>query len=424
MDVEFLGGLFDTRARKQAEAPGSKGVQTAADVLQWAYVSGLQADPEIGLTVTSSPFIGAFPRLSRSLVVRTRAFDLGSPGSHKVVGFVNLPIFKHFWRAVGLSKASKSWAHKVGGTGLAIGYSMTLPVVYGLAATKRCFPRVRTVLIVPDLPSEMNTGDARGRVYEILKSVDQMIMRKHLELIDGFVVLTEHMTSQFPVDRPSLVIEGIYPPEDNTVKAWIDVPSVLGIAEPLRDLDLIVYAGALNTRYGVINLCRAFMKLPSKRLRLVLCGEGDASHEVDELRSQDPRILATGRIARHEVLAIERAAAILVNPRPGTENFTKYSFPSKTLEYMQAGRPIVCFHLPGIPRDYDPYLSYVHEEHGDEEGLERAIMSVMELTAEERSALGRRAKEFAKNQKSAAMRGQQLLSFSRTLGDAGSAQAD
>ena len=38
-----------------------------------------------------------------------------------------------------------------------------------------------------------------------------------------------------------------------------------------------------------------------------------------------------------------------VNPRQNNEEFTKYSFPSKTMEYLASGVPVVAYKLDGIP---------------------------------------------------------------------------
>lgn len=52
----------------------------------------------------------------------------------------------------------------------------------------------------------------------------------------------------------------------------------------------------------------------------------------------------------------------MVNPRPTNEEFTKYSFPSKTLEYMASGTPLASTKLDGIPEEYDEYILWLKDE--------------------------------------------------------------
>ena len=56
--------------------------------------------------------------------------------------------------------------------------------------------------------------------------------------------------------------------------------------------------------------------------------------------------------------------AVLVNPRPNNEEYTKYSFPSKDIEYLSSGKPTVAFLLDGMPKCYQDFL-YVVDPNRD-----------------------------------------------------------
>lgn len=43
----------------------------------------------------------------------------------------------------------------------------------------------------------------------------------------------------------------------------------------------------------------------------------------------------------------------------------KYSFPSKTMEYMSTGTPVLTTVLPGMPKEYHPYVYLLEEETAD-----------------------------------------------------------
>ena len=69
-----------------------------------------------------------------------------------------------------------------------------------------------------------------------------------------------------------------------------------------------------------------------------------------------------GFVSHERALELQAKAALLINPRSPKGVFTRYSFPSKTLEYMRSGKPVVCHRLEGIPEEYDPYLQYIEGE--------------------------------------------------------------
>ena len=56
-----------------------------------------------------------------------------------------------------------------------------------------------------------------------------------------------------------------------------------------------------------------------------------------------------GCVTNDEIVRLQCEATLLVNPRPSDKEFCKYSFPSKTIEYMASGTPVLMTKLPGVP---------------------------------------------------------------------------
>ena len=68
--------------------------------------------------------------------------------------------------------------------------------------------------------------------------------------------------------------------------------------------------------------------------------------QLYDYTQQDKRIHFGGVIPLSEVIEKEIQATILINPRPVDQEFTKYSFPSKIMEYMSSGTPVLTTKLP------------------------------------------------------------------------------
>ena len=97
-------------------------------------------------------------------------------------------------------------------------------------------------------------------------------------------------------------------------------------------------------------------------------------------------------MTRDIAVAMQRSAAVLVNPRRAEGVFTRYSFPSKTIEYLAAGRPVIMHALPGVPEDYRPHL--VMPDTPDAAGLARAMQRTIDLPEAKRIAMGARGRAF------------------------------
>ena len=86
---------------------------------------------------------------------------------------------------------------------------------------------------------------------------------------------------------------------------------------------------------------------------------------------------------------------------------TKYSFPSKTLEYMSSGTPVLTSKLSGIPSEYYDYL-YVIEDRG-KESIKKAIEEVFDKSEEELISTGILAKNYVLNFKNCKTQTKKIL---------------
>jgi hypothetical protein len=115
---------------------------------------------------------------------------------------------------------------------------------------------------------------------------------------------------------------------------------------------------------------------------LLLYGAGDAVEYIQEAGVKDKRIKYMGLVSKKETIDIQNSASILVNPRNSDDGeFTKYSCPSKILEYMLTGNPTVICWLPGVPEEYYDYL--IVAKDNSIKSLADAINKALQLSASE-----------------------------------------
>ena len=103
---------------------------------------------------------------------------------------------------------------------------------------------------------------------------------------------------------------------------------------------------------------------------------------------------------------MQQQATVLINPRSSKGEYTKYSFPSKTMEYLASGTPTIMCHLPAIPQEYDEYLYYITDESA--EGIKSKLIEVCEKPQQELEEFGQKAAEFIKTQKNAFVQAQKV----------------
>ena len=242
----------------------------------------------------------------------------------------------------------------------------------------------KTCLIVPDLPEFMSGNN--GRLHKFLKRIDKFIINKCLSKIDSYALLSEPMQERLPMkDKRWTLMEGIYQPLENEEE--VD-------KETLRT---IMYTGGVFYRRGVDILLDAFEKIDKPNYRLWIRGNGDMVPEIKERAKKDPRIIYFEPMSREELLKMERRATVMVNPTPPSLDFTRYFFPSKTMEYLASGRPVIGYKLDGIPAEYDPYIQYVADN--SLAALEAKLLEICSLPKAQRDEMGQRSRAFILEQK-------------------------
>jgi glycosyltransferase involved in cell wall biosynthesis len=199
-----------------------------------------------------------------------------------------------------------------------------------------------------------------------------------------------------------IVVEGMVDLED------LPVPQSPAV-EPRSNLFTVAYTGGVSRRYGLTDLVDSMRHIPEPEVRLVICGDGDARNYVEHAAADDHRIMFMGSVSRAESLIWQSRADVLINPRSPAAAFTRLSFPSKNLEYLAAGKPVLAYWNAGTPHEYDNHLLYV-EERGSE-GIAASIRAVMGMTATERADVGARSRDFVRREKTASHQMARVLTF-------------
>lgn len=286
------------------------------------------------------------------------------------------------------------------GVSCACAYEMHLPYLFSLRKIKRSRPNIKTVLICPDLSTYMDLDAGKKTLKSFLKKIENRIAKRLLKYVDGYVLFTEQMSEYFAqFQKPYMVVEGVY-----RDKYRLEKPPKLPV---------IIHAGSLHRNTGIEQLIDAFEKLDNKGTELWFFGSGAMDAYIREKAQGNPGIKHFGFVDPGTLFEYEKQATLLVNVRDPGEEYTKYSFPSKTFEFMASGTPFLTTRLPGIPAEYEEYLLMIRDNSVEEirSGLERALS----MTEAEREELGARAQKFVLSQKSKTVQAKKLMDFLLSL---------
>ena len=215
----------------------------------------------------------------------------------------------------------------------------------------------------------------------------------------NYVLLTEAMNEYLNKSgKPYVILEG---------HADITMAEKEPAMEKKTAPRVCFYAGGVSKRYGLGNLVEGFRKADLSNAQLHIYGPGDYVKELQQIAGEDNRIFYGGMLLNSQIVEKEQEATLLVNPRPTGEEYVKYSFPSKTMEYMASGTPVLTTVLPGMPKEYHPYVYLLEDETA--EGITEKLMEVLENSDEELFRKGSEARRFVLEQKNNVIQARKIL---------------
>ncbi len=408
--ILFIGGVIPRSIDDSPVDVTEYGApDNAANVYQWNMINGLERQLGVPAQIISAPFVARHPGSGPSRRVKGFEWRHGvSPGDVSV-GFINILGVRNITREFAMRRAITGWLeNEVSDEGehlIVFVYAMHGPFLQQLELIKRLRPLAEICLVVPDLPQHMRDLDHVSPLMKVLKLIDMRRNRDCLSHVDRYILISAHQARELAIaDRPYVVVEGMVD-TGRCEAAFADPHPASAEVRPFR----VVYTGELNERYGIKDLVDAFDHISRPDVELVICGDGQMSDYLAERSAADSRVIWLGRVSREEALRWQRSADVLVNPRQGTADFTKYSFPSKNLEYLYSGKPVIAYPNDGMPPEYDDHFLYISE--AGPEAIARAIEHVMAMPESERRAIGERAREFVETEKSVDRQMGRVLAF-------------
>jgi glycosyltransferase involved in cell wall biosynthesis len=366
----------------------------------WALVRGIESNGQVVDLISTVPMF-EYPK-TKWIWVGPRKWDRGNGSDNWILPFINILGLKHltrfftclaylFWWSI---KYRKDKRH-------VLLYGIFSSHMYAVLFA-RLFFRLKTTILILDFPGLSLPPEPWYRT--LIRPIDRALIYRAMRSMHGLIVLAREMAEDRAPKLPMIVMEGILSLELEELAKTQPEPS-----ERPKEF-IIYYAGALGRVYGIPMVLDAFQQLPGDNYRLWLFGRGDMEEEIRRRAKEDPRICYPGKLVpTEELFRRSQEATVLINPRPAAAAFSRYSFPSKVLEYMTSGRPVLTTRLSSMPKEYDPYLLYIDEE--TPAALAAQLQQLRQMSSEQLDELGRKSRDFVLQEKTFQPQGKKVMDF-------------
>lgn len=395
MEYGMLATLIPEAYAGEFRSMSKNTMQDAANALQQNLYRGLVENLGRSFPVFNILPLSSYPQYcTKAFVPR---FPLGDGGVN--IGFCNIRFLRNYSKRRAIYRELRRWCRSGSQEKTLFVYTISQPFLAAVTKLKKKYSGLRVCAIVADLPNMSNLSARQSAGVKLAARLRAKDAYSMLPNVDRFVLLTKHMADYMNLTQPWCVMEGI--------AAETHVPEEAG-ADQSGEKN-VMYSGMLHERFGILHLIEAFSLVDDSELRLTICGVGDSESEIRRAAERDSRIRYLGQQKREDVLRLQKQATVLVNPRMNNEEFTKYSFPSKTMEYLASGVPVIAYRLDGIPEEYDRYLNSPADD--SPAALAKKIRQICAMSPEERRQIGRKGMTYVLENKNAVSQTKRILEF-------------
>lgn len=357
MNVLFLGQFYPKGIIENIVEDTRGKVGFSNHNFEMSLISGFSKHRDVNLRILTVPMVFSFPHNNKNAFIRKINY-IENNYSVNSIGFCNIAVINKFYQKWALTKAIIKEIETFRGDEITVVVntpSLTLSSALFKSLSDITGKKIKTVLIVPDVPECMikmsGKMNLKNRIVQLLNKKNAQLSLRY----DNYVYLTEAMNDFYQAKSSDyIVMEGLI--DDSKVKIEYTPPKFEGNKE------IILYTGTLRRIFGVMNLIEAFKKSEIADAELWICGSGECASEIEQIAKNNASIKFYGLVSSQKALELQSKATILANPRSSEGEYTKYSFPSKTIEYLLAGRTVIMNRLPGVPLEYDNYIEYPDDE--------------------------------------------------------------
>lgn len=400
----FVTGCFPQEKQQYYLDNSINKYSLASNVLSWRIIEGFDHISELNFLVYSCPFVPFYPIDYKKPIVESYRWDHkgGDDNKDLVIGCLNLKYFGIYHKSFRLKRKIIEWLDASEDNRHILFYSNDISFMRLVRGLKLKYENLKITVLITDLNEfDRDPIKPHGIIQYLKKWMFDFRIKtvySNMDYLDSFILLADKMKDFIAIRRRSyMVCEGIC----NMNVPYEEYKNNMGKKK-------VLYSGNLHERYGILKVIDAIKDL-SEFYDFFICGDGDARNMVIELTNKYSNVHYLGMLPNEEVIKHQQSSDLLVNCMPNFGRHTELSFPSKLMEYMVQGRPVMCHKVPGIPNEYDDYLLYFKDD--SVEGIRRSLKEFANIPFEEKKRIADANRQFMMNYKNQFFQTRRIFKF-------------
>lgn len=344
MKILYFGHVSPEKIVKESSA-----VSIAGNNLEIGMLEELTKIYDKNLSIFSVLPFASFPKSSKVFVKKEEYSENNI--SIKTIPFVNILFFKQI--VIMLSVALIILKELLTSKEKPVVMTYNAPTIYALPImfiSKVLRLKILKICLVVDIPIMFQK---KKGIREFARIIENNFGLKLFKKYDGMITLVENTVTNFTDLDKYLVIN--YSPaktiSSGTNKIKLDTNKIN-----------LTFTGAVEEYYGIKEMIHSMQYLGSE-YRLNIFGSGTLDDYVKDQSLIDKRIIHHGRVAHDVSLDAQKQSDLLLLVRTD-KLLNKFGLPSKIIEYLSSGTPVITNKIESVPSELYKYLNTYNEITG------------------------------------------------------------
>lgn len=384
--------LFIGYAINMEEASQVYGASVAGNKMQINLLEQLAKHSDVKIKCITIYPTAAYPQ--GKVRIKKETIHLFGELSSLKIGFLNLKILKQIYIILSTVFTAASIVKKEHIT-LIVTFNMFPEIGIPVQWIKKRY-HCKIVSLLADLPID----DTEGRnIYSmLLRKIFDYFTKKSIQVCDGIIALNSNAVNLYAPKVPYTIVEG-----------GVDSRDVCDLIKKHHRRKNIVYSGALVEYSGIINLIEAMKRVCDNEIVLDIYGNGQLKDYIMQCASKMQNVNYYGMVDNETIKEVQREAFLLVNPRPIDHKISMVTFPSKIMEYMVSGTPVLTTKLNGLSEEYLDKMFIVEDNEPCK--LATKINEIVKMSNIELDNKAMKARNFVLEHKTWEKQGEKIYQF-------------
>jgi glycosyltransferase involved in cell wall biosynthesis len=367
-----------------------------------ALVATLRAGFNENVEVLSTAPLVDFPH-SRLLFAPRAEWSIDNKIQATMVSFLNLTVLKHLTRFTATFAFVSRWILKnKNSRRIIILLGVQSCKLWGVLFAQIFAPCITVSYLTDDLGISLNWERSLLRK---MRQIDVILMKWGLQEVSGIIAMTPDLAEKLAPDRPVLIMPTIAQSTPNTVTT-----------NPYNSKDdtfNITYTGKLSHTYGLDLLLETFRQANRSNWRLLISGWGELEDAVRDFARNNSQVEYFGFLNAAELSELRQRADVFINPKLTSAFTSSLAFPSKIVEYLSTGKPVVSTDLPIFDHEFRQHLIIAQSDSPEE--LIRCLDQIMSWDDHQRESWRLQTLRFLNEELSPGIQGARIRGFIDSL---------